>query len=54
MESFEAFSQKCTNDDIELTLTFKWLRSNLLSGVSHGEFMELVEDLVAKVKKSVT
>ena len=52
MESFKDFPQKCSNDDLGLTLTFLMARSNLFSRLSYGEeFMELVEDLGAEANK---
>ena len=37
MESFKDFPQKCSNDDVGLTLTFLMARSNLLSRLSYGK-----------------
>ena len=31
------FAQKCSHDDLGLTLTFFMARSNLLSGLSYGK-----------------
>ena len=47
------FPQKCSNDDLGLTLTFLMAMSNLLPGLAfiREEFMELVEDLGAEVNK---
>ena len=45
------FVQKCTTDDIGLTLTFNSKIKFALRGFTWEEFMELVEDLGAKVNK---
>ena len=37
MESFKDFPQKCSNDDLGLTLTYLMARSNLLSRRLYGK-----------------
>ena len=51
MERFEAFSQKCSNDDIGLALTFNGKIKFAFRGFAWEEFMEHVEDVGAKVNK---
>ena len=51
MERFEAFSQKCTNDDIGLALTFNGKIKFAFRGLTWEGFMELVEGVGAKVNK---
>ena len=45
------FAQKCTNDDIGLTLTFYGKIKFALRGFTWEEFIEFVKDLGAKVNK---
>ena len=45
------FAQKCTNDDIGLTLTFNGKIKFAFRGFTWEEFIEFVEDLGAKVNK---
>ena len=50
MESFKDLPQKCSNDDLGLTLTILMARSYFRAFIRE-EFMELVEDLGAEVNK---
>ena len=43
------YAQKCPNDDIGLTLTFYRKIKFAFRGFTWEEFMEIVEDLDAKV-----
>ena len=45
------FAQKCSNDDIGLTLTFLCQDQICFLGFHREEFLELVEDLGAKVNQ---
>ena len=52
MESFKDFSQKCSHDDLELTLAFFYgkVKFAYLAFILE-EFSELVENLGAEVDK---
>ena len=44
------FAQICSNDYIKLTYTFLW-QDQFFPGFHKGKFMEVVEDMEAKVNK---
>ena len=50
MDSFEDFCQRCSNDDLWLTLTIFMARSNLFFELSY-EFIEQKDGLGAKFNK---
>ena len=51
MENFKEFAPKGSDNDIGLTLIFLWQDHICFQGFHMEEFMELVEDLGAKVHK---
>ena len=51
MESFKDLAQTCSNDDIGLISAFYGMIKLAFRAFTREDFMELVEDLGAKVNK---